>query len=164
MQIIAICGKSASGKSYFINQLLTNKDKYHYVKSYTTREVRKNDENDINTHTFVDDKFFEINKDKAIAMYHSPKGYHSWIDKDSFVEDKINLYAIDPIAVRDELYPYCEKNNIDLKIYYLYVPEYIRKRRYFEREGNLNGYSDEPHLDISQLKNIKDKVIVYNNY
>ena len=101
MQIIAICGKSASGKSYFINQLLTNKDKYHYVKSYTTREVRKNDENDINTHTFVDDKFFEINKDKAIAMYHSPKGYHSWIDEYSFVENKINLYAIDPIALRD---------------------------------------------------------------
>lgn len=154
IEIIAICGKSSSGKTTLIKELKSIlKLQANVVKSYTTREQRTYDPEDINSHIFVSEEFYNQNKNKAIAMYDSPKGYHSWIDEESFCNG-INLYAIDPKAVVTELLPYCKMRNWKLDVFYLNVSDKERKRRYKKREGNLDGYSEENHLNSDILKDI----------
>ncbi|MGL4999355.1 MAG: P-loop NTPase fold protein [Cetobacterium sp.] len=142
--VFAIMGKSGSGKSTMITGLTEKSKKYYQVKSYTTRAERVTDPNDKNTHTFVDMDFWEKNKHKALATYHSPKGYISWVDNDCFLLDRINLYAIDSIAF----------NSLPEDVYgvYVYVSEETRKERYMKREQTLDGFNEELHLCQSHIK------------
>lgn len=149
MKIICLMSKSASGKSTLIKELKQMYD-IHEVKSYTTRKMRE-DGNDFNTHVFVDEKFWEDNKDKAIAVYNSPKGYVSWTDINSFDKDKINLYCIDSICANDVFYPYCKEQGIEVEFIYLDIDESERKRRWIKREGNADNFSEEEHLDKKHL-------------
>ncbi|MGL5753654.1 MAG: hypothetical protein ACRCXT_24125 [Paraclostridium sp.] len=151
MNIIAVVGKSGSGKSSLmlrLEQLFP--DKFHVVKSYTTRECRENDPNDIKTHTFVDMDFYN-NVDEAIAVYHSPLGYKSWVDESNFYKNKINLYAIDSKALNDELYPFCIKKGWNLSSIYLAVNDDERKKRFIKRNGSIDGFSEEEHLNFSHI-------------
>ena len=63
--IIAIMGKSGSGKNYIANRL--SKRGYSSVKSYTTRPIRPNDESDKDTHTFITPDRIEDYKDDIIC-------------------------------------------------------------------------------------------------
>ena len=162
MKIVAICGKSACGKSTLINRIEQQHNNIHVVKSYTTRAVREHDKSDKFTHTFVDETFYEKNKDKAISIYNAPQGYVSWTDESSFDKNKVNLYAIDVVEALRTLTPYCKKHNHDLTIVYLNMSEEIRKKRYLEREGTLDGYSAEEHLDVSHLDNCDEGYIVFD--
>ncbi|MGL6121010.1 MAG: hypothetical protein ACRC0V_10935 [Fusobacteriaceae bacterium] len=142
--VFAIMGKSGSGKSSVISGLVEKNNKYHQVKSYTTRAERLTDPMDGNTHVFVDEDFWEDNKEEALAIYHSPKGYVSWVDKECFLPDKINLYAIDSIAF----------NNLPKEVFgiYLSISDEARKERYEKREKTLVGFSPEIHLSELHIK------------
>ena len=95
-KVICILGKSGVGKDTLAKELCSNK-KYHFVKSYTTREIRKNDPEDINHHTFVKKSFREeFNERDILVEYRNEKlGYCSWTSSDLFDEDKINVYVVD---------------------------------------------------------------------
>lgn len=147
-RILCIMGKSGTGKSTLINEICKD-DIYHYVKSKTTRKVRVNDPNDINTHIFSTPD--EFNKDlvngNILATYVSPNHYINWTSEDLILEDKINVYAIDPIAF-NELCDLC-KDDYDIFGVYIDVPEEIRKDR-IEKRGDI--YVKEPHLRVGLLK------------
>lgn len=163
MKILAIVAKSSSGKSTIINKLVESfPEKFHAVKSYTTREIRENDPNDINTHMFVNKAFWEQAKDKALAVYHSPKGYVSWTDESSFDKDKINLYAIDAKALNDELYPHCKALGYDIGAIYFMISDEERKRRYIKRENSLDGFSQEEHLELWHITDMGDRLRLIN--
>lgn len=49
--LIALLGRSGSGKNYIASRL--ERSGFTSVKSYTTRPIREDDPNDINTHTFI---------------------------------------------------------------------------------------------------------------
>lgn len=63
--LIAIAGKSGSGKNYIARQL--EKFGYSSVKSYTTRAIRVNDPKDKDTHTFITPDRVEDYKDDIVA-------------------------------------------------------------------------------------------------
>lgn len=161
MNILCIITKSGVGKSTLIENLESIGKKldsypkqkkvkvYHNVRSFTTREVRKDDPRDINTHVFVDNRFWEDSKDSAMAVYHSPKGYTSWTSRDSFNKECINLYAIDPIAFVEFRKKYRRVHNI--YAVYLTLDEDTRKNR-LESRGDI--YTEEEHLDIKHLDKV----------
>lgn len=162
MNILCIITKSGVGKSTLIENLESIGKKlniypkkkkmkiYHNVRSFTTRDIRKDDPRDINTHIFVNDEYWNANKDKAMAVYHSPKGYTSWTSKESFDKDSINLYAIDPIAFVEFRKKYRRVHNI--YAIYLSLDESIRKER-LESRGDI--YTEEDHLDIKHLSGLR---------
>lgn len=160
MKIVAIVGKSGSGKSYLMDKLKNIDNDLHFVKSYSTREIRKGDPKDKDTHTFVNMEYFEKNKHKAISIYTNGE-YYNWIDINLFKEDKINIIAIDPKALNEELSLFCYENNIDLKTVYVFVEEDIRKQRLSNRG---NKYKEEEHLSINKLDlDVLSSVYIYNN-
>lgn len=149
-KIICIMGKSGSGKTTLIENLLKKDWKYTAIESYTTRAPREPNEWG---HIFVDNEFYETHKDRAIAMYHSNHGYHSWITDDCFFDEFINLFAIDS----KEFVKFSSKHNNDYEIFgiYLDLDEEERKNRLEKRDGNKNYYSIEEHLSSSYLNNCK---------
>jgi guanylate kinase len=64
--LLCLIAKSGCGKSTIASRL---ERKYNYIqaKSYTTRPVREEDENDINTHTFITRAEIENYKDDIVA-------------------------------------------------------------------------------------------------
>ena len=171
IKVLAVVGKSGSGKSTIINNIANRNfhsnnyelEKFiigadtHIVKSYTTRNIWLEDPNDINTHEFVCQSFYDNNVNEVIAVYHSSKGYTSWTDITSFDPNKINLYAIDAIAVRD-IY---NDPRFDVTIVYVDIDEDVRAERYFKRERTYEGFYDEPELDKSKLNGLR--YITINN-
>lgn len=156
LNVLCILGKSGTGKSTLIDYMMNKfPEKYHYVKSYTTRKVRENDPNDKNTHIFVDKRHFKKYKKKneIIATYNSPLNYVSYTTIHSFDKNKINLYAIDVKAF----------NKLQLKEagIYLYLSEDERKKRKTKRDKEME-YDFEEHLDKKYLKN-KARIIDINN-
>lgn len=153
MKIIAIMAKSGVGKSTLIGKLIEEYPEiFHYVRSYTTREMRAEDPNDGNTHVFVDEDFWKANQEKAIAVYFSPKGYVSWVDESSFSQDKVNIYAIDPLAASTDLVDWA-KDKLDIEVYgvYLKLDENERMSRWSKRHGSTGGFSLEKHLALDML-------------
>lgn len=63
--LICLIGKSGCGKNFIANKL--ERKGYTSVKSYTTRPIRQNDENDINTHIFISPDWVDDYKDDIVA-------------------------------------------------------------------------------------------------
>lgn len=63
--LICILGRSGSGKNYIANKLI--RKGYTSAKSFTTRPMRPNDENDINAHTFITPDRVSDYKDNIVA-------------------------------------------------------------------------------------------------
>lgn len=144
--IICIMGKSGSGKSTIINKLSYNN--MNIIKSYSTRKPRNAE--DLETHIFVtEDDFDNTDKNEIMAIYESPNNYKSWVTKELFDKNKINLYAIDPIAFSDFFEKYKEMD----KIYGIYfdLDETEREKR-LKKRGQSYYYKDEPHLDKKNIK------------
>lgn len=147
-KIVCIMGKSGTGKSTVVKELCKD-DKFHYVKSFTTRDPRPNDPEDINTHVFVDEQHYEKNKDEILALYESPNGYKSYTTIESFDKDKVNIYVIDPKAFVEFLV-FDADLTMDIMGIYLYLDEEIRRKR-FEQRGDGTEFSFEEHLDIKHI-------------
>lgn len=147
IKIVCIMGKSGTGKSTVVKELCKD-NKFHYVKSFTTRQPRPNDPEDIDTHIFVDDKHYDKNKDEILALYESPSGYRSYTTIESFDEEKTNIYVIDPKAFI-ELVELSETNLRTFNVIgiYLYLDETTRRKR-FEKRGDEVKFSPEDHLDV----------------
>ena len=153
-EIMFIMGKSCSGKSTRIEHLKTHfADNFYVVKSFSDREIRANDPNDINTHSFVSKDVFEQHRKegKILSLYTSPSGYHNWITEESFSGDKVNLCAIDTPAYVDLFDRY--KDKYEMYGIYHNTSEDLRRDRYMKRNGNLIGF-DEPHLAIDNIPNL----------
>ena len=150
-KVLCIMGKSGVGKSTVID-LLCKDDRYSYVISKTTREIREDDPNDSKTHIFVTPEEFheDLCNGRIVATYVSPSHYINWTSDDLFDKDKINVYAIDPTAFAE----WTKWFNCEYDIYgiYLDVPENIRKDRLKMRGDEI---CEEPHLDSSILSNEK---------
>lgn len=160
MKVISIMAKSGTGKTTVIDKLCSERpDVFHYVKSFTTRPVRENDPKDKESHIFVSESFYERKKDYAFAVYHSPKGYHSWTDESSFIEDKINIYAIDSKEFKN----LTEKCLIsELYGIFLYIDEKEREKRFISR--GENDFDIEEHLDKKYLEGLSNvKVLDVTN-
>ena len=161
-------GKSACGKSTLINKLCKLDEKFNNIKSFTTREVRKNDfENDMNTHTFVSFSKYEndLKQNKILALYENKeKKYYSWSTDELFEAYKINLYAIDPISFISFFNKF--KNKYIIYGIYINVSEDLRKKRMLKRNSYLRNFNIENHLSIDNLKSndeIKDFYSVFED-
>ena len=157
-KVVCIMAKSGTGKSTTIEQLCKD-DKFHYVKSNTTREERKDDPRDKDTHTFISIQQYEqdLKDGKVLVVYHAPTGYHSYTSLENFNQDKINIYAIDSKA-------FTEFEKIKSNVYgiYLELNEEERKRRIEQRDG-IGKYDIENHLSKEYLSGDNYCVLDINN-
>lgn len=95
-KIICLVGESGSGKSTIAE--LLEKEGYNYIKSYTTRPRRIEDEKG---HIFVEEEYFKAKykgsdyKNELIA-YTEFHGYRYWSTKSQYKDKGISIYVVEP--------------------------------------------------------------------
>lgn len=99
--IILITGGFGVGKDTFADYLLEefekNKILAQKIRSYTTRPPRYPGEK---THIFATPGVYETTKNNTVAQT-TIDNYHYWTTPDQFDKNKINIYVVDDIGVRD---------------------------------------------------------------
>lgn len=129
--LIAILGTSGCGKSTIASRL---ERKYGYVqaKSYTTRPIREDDSNDINTHTFISRAEVENYKDSIVA-YNEYNGNAYFVTREML--EGCQIYVVDREGLIQLYKNYHDKDILSI---YIDCDSSIASRRMAER-----GDSDE---------------------
>lgn len=152
IKVVAICGKTCSGKDTLKETLLKNTDKFHRVVGYTTRPPRENEEDGV-TYNFISDKDFHA-LDLIEKAYFNNWWYGTALN--SFDKDKINLIILNPAGLDTFLdFPF-----LDLYIVFLVADDDIRFLRYYEREN----YKVEDSFNRRNEADKKDFLNFQENY
>lgn len=136
IQILAICGKSGSGKD-FIKEYVTDVQKIKPVKkiiSYTTRPKREY-ETDGFDYNFISEAQFKEMKDAGAFLetsYFNNWWYGTCIQDLSY--DALNVGIFDPTGIKNLR----SNPNINIIIIYMWAEDSVRMRRIFNREKNVN--------------------------
>ena len=124
--LITLTGRSGCGKST-IAERLNRKFGYVQAKSYTTRPVREEDENDINTHTFIAREQIADFEDDIVA-------YNEYNGNAYFVTRKMlegcNLYVVDQEGLIQLYKNYHDKDILSI---YIDCDSSIASKRMAER-------------------------------
>ena len=147
--LICLLGISGSGKSTIANRL---ERKYGYVsaKSYTTRPIRDDDENDINTHTFITLDEVEKFKDDIVA--------DNWYNNNYYFATKSQLNKSDIYVVDKAGLEMLRKNYHDKEIIpiWLDVPSEVVAKRMEQRGDSNETIMSRLQYDSEAFKGTKD--------
>jgi len=135
-----LCGKSGSGKNYFVDKFSFNP-----IVSYTTRDIRFGERHGVD-HFFVSKRFFNLaHTDKRIA-YSYFNNNHYWADIEELQKGK-NIYLIDVNGIIDLLLRFKKLSlfkEYNLKVIYLNTP-------IFQRIKNMRSRKDSWKNIVSRL-------------
>lgn len=133
-KVYAFIGKSASGKDTLVNELLKKTDKFHGVVSHTTRPKRDYEIDKKDYYFVTEEEIAELcNQDKILEI----SCFNDWLYGtciDSFDKEKINLGVFNIQGISSLL----EREDIDLRIFYVQATDKIRLIRQLSREENPN--------------------------
>ena len=133
--IVAIAGKSGSGKDTIANALCKRYPVIHNIISCTTRPPRDYEKNGVDYH-FITDKEFYKAADNGEMLEISEFNHWNYGTRESDIFDGINVGVFNPEGL-DSLAD-CESKSSDIKIYnyYLHCDDKIRMLRLLNREEN----------------------------
>ena len=170
--IIAICGKSATGKdtlvSWLVSMLKTINIPVHIIVSDTTRPPRIREKDGVHYHFLTDNEFHnKINLNEYLE-YSNFNGWfygtaHDEIDIESVNVGIFNIDGISSLAAHAD--------EFEIVCIYLKCSLYQRIKRSIEREGKFKlEYLRRAHADYYDFKHINNILIrfpnkfVYNSY
>ena len=122
--IICIVGRTSSGKDYIAKRLSTILN-YPLVVSHTTRPKRDNETNGVEHWFDSKEEFDDLMQNNTVIAYTKIGEYEYCALLEDIGDNAI--YIIDPHGI--EYLKQNFKNQINLKIIYMYCDEYIRRAR-----------------------------------
>ena len=122
--IICIVGRTSSGKDYISKRLSTILD-YPLVVSHTTRPKRDNETNGVEHWFDSKEEFDNLMQNNTVIAYTKIGEYEYCALLEDIGDNAI--YIIDPKGI--EYLKQNFKDQINLKIIYIYCDEYIRRAR-----------------------------------
>ena len=131
-KVIAICGKSASGKDTLLRNIMTNYPWLHKIINCTTRPPRENEVDGKNYHFLSLEQF--ARHDRAGKMVERAK-FREWYygtSIEDLVENEINIGVFSPAG----LYALIQREDIDLYIVQVEASAKTRLLRSLTREDN----------------------------
>lgn len=147
--LIVLIGTSGAGKSTIV-QKLHRKYGYNDVKSYTTRPIRVDDLNDINTHTFISIDDIAEYKDDIVADNWFNGNYY-FATKQQL--DMADLYVVDKPGL---IKLYSNYFGRDIIAIYLDVPPEIVAQRMEHRGDSNEAIMQRLQHDAEAFKGIKE--------
>ena len=134
-KILGLVGPSGCGKDTAA-RYLANTFKQNYVKLYTTRPQRNNE--DDGYHFIGSDVFLQMVLNGSMLNAQEFRGWYYGLGMDALQKDVVNILPMSNVMVeqmREEKNP-----NIDLKIFYIYTFPKDRLRHILDRETNPDCY------------------------
>ena len=122
--ILCTVGRTGSGKNYISERLSTILD-YPLVVSHTTRPKRDNETNGVEHWFDSKEEFDDLMQNNTVIAYTKIGEYEYCALLEDIGDNAI--YIIDPHGI--EYLKQNFKNQINLKIIYMYCDEYIRRAR-----------------------------------
>ena len=144
--IICIVGRTSSGKDYISKRLSTILN-YPLVVSHTTRPIRSNETNGVE-HWFDSKEEFQNVLDNQTVIAYTKIGEYEYCATLEDIEDNC-IYVIDPLGIK-----YLQehfKDQINLKIIYIYCDEYIRRARASTRSDFKIAWEDRNKAEDEQF-------------
>lgn len=144
--IITIIGRSGVGKDYIAKRLSTILD-YPLVVSHTTRPMRSNETNGVE-HWFDSKEEFQSVLDNQTVIAYTKIGEYEYCATLEDIEDNC-IYVIDYDGIK-----YLQehfKDQINLKIIYIYCDEYIRRARASTRSDFKIAWEDRNRAEDEQF-------------
>ncbi len=140
MPLYLIVGRTCSGKDTIV-RLACEQLGGNQLLSYTTRPRRAEEEN-VDTHVFVDDKFFKGLREEDIAASTQIGQYYYWSTMQQMNDQDIWYYIIDPngISSIDEYknkYHTITRETIPI---YVYAPYEVRQSRWMRRSNDVKEF------------------------
>lgn len=145
--LICLIGKSGSGKNYIANKL--ERKGFVSVKSYTTRPMRHDDPNDINTHTFISpDRVSEYKDDIVVDTYFNGAYYFATRQQlneaDIYILDKVGLVNL-----------YRNYHDRDILAFYIDCDSSICAERMSKRGDSDEAIMSRLQHDVEAFKGAK---------
>lgn len=160
-----IMGKTASGKDTVVNKLVSEYDLKKII-TYTTREPRENEIQDITYH-FISEKEFKQKIEegffvewKAFERVDGIK-YYGTAFEDLEKADDNSIVILTPSGFRDVV----DKLSVEFKSIYLYANNPTIKKRLVIRGDNKDEADRRVREDNTDFKGVENEVdkIVFNN-
>ena len=129
-KLIAIVGKTASGKDALFKGIINDYSLINPIIHYTTRPKRPKEEEGKDYHFITELEFLnKKSKDEFYTITTFKENWHYCIAADSFSSKKINVGVFN-LA---ELQSLIESNDFELYIIEIFACEKVRKARYLSR-------------------------------
>lgn len=161
--IIAICGRTSSGKDYIAKRLSTILD-HPLIVSHTTRPMRSNETNGVE-HWFDSKEEFQNILDNQTVIAYTKIGEYEYCATLEDIEDNC-IYVIDPLGIK-----YLQKHfkdQINLKIIYIYCDEHIRRARASTRSDFKTAWEDRNKAEDAQFTEFESNrpwdLLIDNSY
>jgi len=134
--ILAICGKSASGKDtlahFLTNFLQSNNIPAHNIVSVTTRPKRVKEKHTKDYYFLKEEQFKYLRDNNKLIEHTKFRGWYYGIPYQQIENDKINIGVFNPKGLEN-----LRQHNKDYQIVPIYLEEklLLRLRRSHDREG-----------------------------
>lgn len=163
--ILILIGKTASGKDKTVSELVP-KHGFKKVITYTTRPMRKGEEQDITYHYISEEEFKQKIEDGFFAEWKSydtefGTWYYGSALEDLEKADDKSVIILTPEGYRDVV----EKLSNKPAAIYIYANNATLKKRLLKRGDDKNEAQRRLEHDNEDFKGIENEVdrIVYNN-
>lgn len=144
--ILCVTGRTSSGKDYIAKRLSTILN-CPLVVSHTTRPIRSNETNGVE-HLFDSKEEFQNVLDNQTVIAYTKIGEYEYCATLEDIEDNC-IYVIDTLGIK-YLQEYF-KDQINLKIIYIYCDEYIRRARASTRSDFKIAWEDRNKAEDEQF-------------
>ena len=167
IKILILTGKTASGKNAVVNELVKNHG-YRQITTYTTRESRKGEKQNVTYHFISDEEFKQKIDEGFFAEYKSYNTefgtwYYGTALEDLKNADDKSVIILTPAGYRDVR---SELHNENITCIYLYANNATIKKRLAKRGDNPKEADRRLAHDAKDFKNFEYEAdrVVYNNY
>lgn len=136
-KVIAICGKSASGKDTLLRSIMTNYPWLHRIINCTTRPPRENERDNIDYHFLSLDEF--VKQSLVMNKMIEVTQFREWLygtSIEDLVENEINIGVFSPAGINALIH----HKDIDLYVVQVEASAKVRLLRSLMRE-------DDPDVD-----------------
>jgi guanylate kinase len=136
-KVIAICGKSASGKDTLLRNIMTNYPWLHRIINCTTRPPRDSERDNIDYHFLSLDEF--VKKSLVMNEMIEVTQFREWLygtSIEDLVENEINIGVFSPSGINALIH----REDIDLYVVQVEASAKVRLLRSLTRE-------DDPDVD-----------------
>lgn len=164
INIIAIIGKSGSGKDTILNRVLTHNPSFKKIINCTSRPPRDKEKNGENYHFLSREEFQKKIQQNEMIEYSEFNNWYYGTSLAALDSNKINIGVFNPTSLK----MLSNNENINLLIFFVSVKDKERLIRSLEREENpdikevIRRYEADDK-DFLNIENEYDCIRIHND-